>query len=561
MTDDVIVTGSGKHTDERDAPQRAVNNSRWDNERKRDGDRADSQRQLTNSRWDTERKRDGDRIDTQRQLGNTRWDNERKRDGDRADSQRQLVNTRWDTEHKRDGDRSDTAESVQRSRQDTVLAFESSLYGATHGAFITVASNAIDRSLSRAATVTAASSAVATIYTGLLTASYVSGAAPKVQAVIPAIFLGLSVIFAATYTAFLHQKSKDVRFLDAARGEQGAQERLLGFFEWIVAAVYDRAWALRVAILSLGIGLALLPLAFVGASAGWTAFAGGAGGVLLVLWLLGEWLAPEAWPMIASARARRAARRSDGAKARADTALDTLRSLMGPAGTPAEGSGIAAAASLARTAVDRARRAWGRADDAAHRTAAAEDRSGYAPISKFVTEPRELALVYPDRVEHGRGEDDPGHRDVPVVGVVAPDDPGHRDVPVVGVVAAGVRPPAPTGQHVQAAPVDVETLFGPVLEVAAPRPAVGVPFDPDAGPPSSADALVPPPVAPGSPPPESPSSLVGVPFVEGAETPPAPDSLVPPPVPKGSEPPDYPVAPHKPFPVPPFEHADSRPSS
>jgi hypothetical protein len=419
-----------------------------------------------------------------------------------------------------------------------VLAFESSLYGATHGAFITVAGNAIDRSLSRAATVTAASSAVATIYTGLLTASYVSGAAPKVQAVIPAIFLGLSVIFAATYTAFLHQKSKDVRFLDAARGEEGAQERLLGFFEWIVAAVYDRAWALRVAILSLGIGLALLPLAFVGASAGWTAFAGGAGGALLVLWLLGEWLAPAAWPVVADARSRRAARRGDRAKARADAALHAMRSLMGATEEHVEGSGVEAAARLARQAVERARRLWGRADDAAQRAAAAEDRAGYAPISTFVIKKRELALVYPDRVVHGGlGK---GRKRVPELGIAAGDadvDADHDETPP---------------------PPDVETLFGPVLDVAVPDRAVGVPFEAGAQPPASTDPLVSSPVAPGSPPPEAVSPLVGVPFEEGAASPPVPDSLVPPPFPEGSEPPDYPDGPHRPFPVPPFGHADSR---
>lgn len=78
----------------------------------------------------------------------------------------------------------------------------------------------------------------------------------------PALFLGLSLVLSTVYMAFLyradHQGSHFFATLDV-----GLQEVRLGLFlNWIDSGSMRRAWALRLAVISLGLGVAALPLPF-----------------------------------------------------------------------------------------------------------------------------------------------------------------------------------------------------------------------------------------------------------------------------------------------------------
>jgi hypothetical protein len=287
-------------------------NTRWDTEHKRDEDRIDTQHTLdntrwdtqhalNNTRWDTENKRDEDRIDTQHTLdntrwdtqhalNNTRWDTEHKRDEDRIDTQHALDNTRWDTNHQRDEDRKDTAEALKHSREDTALAVESTLFEAIHGAYIAVAQGSLDRSLQRASFVTTAAASIVTLYTGLLAFRFsTTKSTLPAQSLFPALFLGGAVVFSTFYVAFSSQRTEMVTdLLPSGLGGRIAQARLLTFMFWVNSGVVARAWLLRLAVISLGLGLALLPIGFVHLSTsiantiGWGAVA------LLLLWIVGE---------------------------------------------------------------------------------------------------------------------------------------------------------------------------------------------------------------------------------------------------------------------------------
>jgi hypothetical protein len=265
-----------KRDEDRADTEHTLENTRWDAQLKRQQDRTDTQKGLDNTRWDTGIKRDLDRADTQQGLVNARWDTSFKRDQDRADTQRALDNTRrdtelallnarWDTDHKRHDDRVDTALALKNAREDTALANETALLEAVHAGYIAVAQNSLDRALSRATFLTTGSAAIVTLYTGLLGLRFSAdkGAALPARALAPGMFLAGAVIFSTFYVAFLRRRTVVTELLPSGVGGNVAQARLQAFIEWVTAGVIARAWSLRLAVVSLALGLALLPIGFV----------------------------------------------------------------------------------------------------------------------------------------------------------------------------------------------------------------------------------------------------------------------------------------------------------
>jgi len=250
----------------------------WDTEHKRDEDRADTQHVLDNARWDTQHTLDNARWDTRHTLDNTRWD-----------TQHTLDNARWDTQHTLDNARWDTFLALRHSREDAAAAVEATLLGAVHGGYLTIAQGSLDRAVQRATYVTTAAGAVATLYTGILGLRFTSGQPSlPTRSLIPALFIGAAVAFSTFYMAFLRGSTRRQELLPSGLGGNIAETRLLDFMEWSFGGVLARAWSLRLSVISLALGLALLPIGFVQLSTSATWALSLAAVALLVLWIISE---------------------------------------------------------------------------------------------------------------------------------------------------------------------------------------------------------------------------------------------------------------------------------
>ena len=240
---------------------------------------------------DAEHKRQEDREDTALAVANSRQDAELKRDQDRQDTAFAVANSRWDAEHKRDEDRQDTADALTHSREDAALAVEWTLFEAVHAGYIAVAQSTLDRSMQRGTYIATAAGAVVTLYTGLLGLRFGTGSQATLlpaRGLLPALFLGAAVVFSTFYISFLRDRKLVTELLPSGLGGRIAQTRLENFVEWVTAGAVARAWALRVAVISFGLGLILLPIAFVQLSPGTVIALGVTAAAILALWILGE---------------------------------------------------------------------------------------------------------------------------------------------------------------------------------------------------------------------------------------------------------------------------------
>jgi hypothetical protein len=273
--------------------------SQWDADHKRDEDRADAQHALENTRWDTQHALDNSRWDTRHTLENARWDTQHALDNSRWDTRHTLENTRWDTQHALDNSRWDTRHTLEntrwdsylalkRGREDTALAVDSTLLEAVHNGYVTVTQGSLDRAVQRATYVTTAAGAVATLYTAILAARFSASHPPSARSIIPALFVGGAVAFSTWYMAFLRGHTRKQNLLPAGSGGNIAETRLLDFMEWTFSGVLARAWSLRLSVISLALGLALLPIGFIQLSTAVTWLIGLAALVLLLLWIGGE---------------------------------------------------------------------------------------------------------------------------------------------------------------------------------------------------------------------------------------------------------------------------------
>jgi hypothetical protein len=155
------------------------------------------------------------------------------------------------------------AEALDRRKDFATARHESQVE--VDAAQIEVIKSAVDRSRDSAKYIQIASSAIATLYTGIaaLDFSLDKNAPLPVRGVIPIVFLGLAIVFSTVYIAWLgpgvtvppFPTELDVTAIRLARVEWLNQ--------WVSAAVLRRAWALHAATLCLAAGLVFLPAAFV----------------------------------------------------------------------------------------------------------------------------------------------------------------------------------------------------------------------------------------------------------------------------------------------------------
>lgn len=178
------------------------------------------------------------------------------------------------------------------ARSQAAWQAEYALEKAIQEARIDVAKKGIERATSGAEFVRNSAAAIGTIYMGVVGATY--GAAEKsvhapARTIIPALFLGLALVCAAAYLAYLTRASPTPAPRPDSRLRVYQQRRIEAFTDWVAGYTLNRAYWLRVSVLSLALGVATLPAAFV-AWSGWTVWAVPLVGLLVVL-IAPVWLA------------------------------------------------------------------------------------------------------------------------------------------------------------------------------------------------------------------------------------------------------------------------------
>jgi hypothetical protein len=156
------------------------------------------------------------------------------------------------------------ARALEASRQDAAVAADDALRKDIQSAYIAVMQGSLDRSVRRAEFLNTASAAIATAYSSLLGLLFVAKDHPlQAWAVAPVVFLALAFVFGLIYVSFINRKTDERQLIPSGIGGRLAEKRLEDFLEWVSLGVLRRAWALRASVVSVAVGVALLPLPFV----------------------------------------------------------------------------------------------------------------------------------------------------------------------------------------------------------------------------------------------------------------------------------------------------------
>lgn len=142
-----------------------------------------------------------------------------------------------------------------------------------HKAYIEVAKGGIDRMQKRAELLQAAAVAVGTLYTGLLAFFYIT--ADKIskdnvalvqtlpaRGIIPAVFLGGTVVFTMAYLAFRTVPGSGVQVDNEEEPLDYIEQQRNLFVDWVNHIAWWRVALIQLAVISLGGAVATLPLAF-----------------------------------------------------------------------------------------------------------------------------------------------------------------------------------------------------------------------------------------------------------------------------------------------------------
>ena len=156
------------------------------------------------------------------------------------------------------------ARTLEAATNDTDRAPDAALRTAIQSVYIDVMKGTLDRSITRAQYLSAAAGAIATTYAGLLGLIYSAKDRPLVAwAIAPSLFLAGSFVFAVIYVAFISRSVFEDGPLIPVGSDGEAEQRLKRFLHWTNSGVVRRSWALRAAVIALGVGVATMPLPFI----------------------------------------------------------------------------------------------------------------------------------------------------------------------------------------------------------------------------------------------------------------------------------------------------------
>jgi hypothetical protein len=134
---------------------------------------------------------------------------------------------------------------------------------AFHEALIETAKAGIDRSRSSADSVQKAATGILALYTAVLGLAFSVGENPlPSRGVIPAIFLGMAVVFSTAYLAYLSKPRKVAGPDPQSSFRAAALARSSAFIRWAGSPVQRRAYWLRASVVALGVALAFIPAPF-----------------------------------------------------------------------------------------------------------------------------------------------------------------------------------------------------------------------------------------------------------------------------------------------------------
>ena len=154
------------------------------------------------------------------------------------------------------------------------------VFQAVQAAYLGVARDAIANSQSRAQFVVSAAGAIGTLYTGLLGLVFGISSPGHVfpeRGIWAGVFIGLSIVMATFYLAYLIEKPAGALTKPSAALRVDAIQRVHDFVAWSHDIVMTRHFFLQCSVISLGVGVAALPLAFTtisDASARWMTVVG-----------------------------------------------------------------------------------------------------------------------------------------------------------------------------------------------------------------------------------------------------------------------------------------------
>lgn len=156
-------------------------------------------------------------------------------------------------------------------RLDTVLklrlaadSVEDELNKAFHQGLMEVSKGALARSAAAAELVQKGSAAIVTLYTAVLALAFsVSDRPLPLRGLLPAVFLGLAVAFATGYVAYVSRIPNTPGPSPSPLPEEYQLNRTNAFISWVATTALTRAMWLRRAVVSLAIGVLLLPIPFI----------------------------------------------------------------------------------------------------------------------------------------------------------------------------------------------------------------------------------------------------------------------------------------------------------
>jgi hypothetical protein len=163
-------------------------------------------------------------------------------------------------------------EQAQETAEDAVIAqiqedrlkADAELGKLFHESLSEIAKDAIERSRDSAKYVQTASAAIAAIYTGVLGLVFsVTNNPLPIRGIAAAVFLGLSVALATAYLAYITKAPPQPMYPGGTSLGELQLNRTAFLTNWVNAIINDRRWAIRASVLSLALGVAFVPAAFV----------------------------------------------------------------------------------------------------------------------------------------------------------------------------------------------------------------------------------------------------------------------------------------------------------
>ena len=175
--------------------------------------------------------------------------------GDETEFKKQLDLAKLEVRKKR----TDQEIALNKADADADIAIEEKFYESVFD----VAKGSIDRARASADFVQKAAGAIATIYAAVLGVAFsVSDRPLPARGVIPAVFLGIAIICATYFIAWLPEPTAQTEEEDAHEEEPLREQLANQFVLWTKQAALDRRKWLRASVVALAAGVLFLPAPF-----------------------------------------------------------------------------------------------------------------------------------------------------------------------------------------------------------------------------------------------------------------------------------------------------------